>query len=160
MFIWWATASRWNAWWLSWADSSCQGRADSASLGWTYKAWLSSSTVSASSRLTHSSVPYVDIHGTIIANDWTDLTDWSIDNLLTYWADGQVLTERTYLTNTDVDGSIISTDLAYTCQDWTSQSSSYKYYYWRNDVTNWDWTNYSYSGQDCGWVVRLLCIEQ
>jgi len=63
---------------LSGADSICQTRANSAGLPGTYRAILSSSTVSASARLTQSANPYRLVNGTIIANNWADLTDGAL----------------------------------------------------------------------------------
>lgn len=57
---------------LAGADAKCQALADAASLGGTYKAWLSSSTVDARERLTHSSKPYVLVDGSVVANDWDE----------------------------------------------------------------------------------------
>jgi hypothetical protein len=59
---------------LDGADAKCQALADAAHLGGTFKAWLSTSTVDAADRLTHSTRPYTLVDGTLIANDWTDLT--------------------------------------------------------------------------------------
>jgi len=59
------------------ADSLCMCCALNASvqLQGIFKAWLSTNHVSASSRLTHSPGPYVLVDGTIIAEDWYDLTN-------------------------------------------------------------------------------------
>ena len=60
---------------LAGADAKCAARAAAAGLSGTYKAWLSSSTTSAASRLTHATVPYKRTDGVTVANNWTDLTD-------------------------------------------------------------------------------------
>ena len=44
---------------LAGADAKCQTRANAASLGGTWKAWLSDSTTSAASRLTQSVSGYI-----------------------------------------------------------------------------------------------------
>jgi hypothetical protein len=58
---------------LTGADAKCQALARAAGLAGTFKAWLGNATVSASSRLTHATVPYKLVNGTVIANDFTDL---------------------------------------------------------------------------------------
>ena len=60
------------------ADHKCQRLADSARLGGSYKAWLSTVEVSAGARLTHRG-PYVRVDGTRVADDWADLTDGALD---------------------------------------------------------------------------------
>jgi hypothetical protein len=57
---------------LAGADAKCQALADAASLGGTYKAWLSSSTVDARDRLTHFGKPYVLVDGSVVASDWDE----------------------------------------------------------------------------------------
>jgi hypothetical protein len=59
---------------LTGADAKCQTLATTAGLAGTYKAWLSDSTTSAASRLTHASGPYVLVDGTVVAQDWSHLS--------------------------------------------------------------------------------------
>jgi hypothetical protein len=56
------------------ADARCQARASTANLGGTWRAWVSTSASSPSTRFTKSSVPYRLLDGTLVANDWNDLT--------------------------------------------------------------------------------------
>lgn len=72
---------------LSGADAKCQNAANGANLGGSWKAWLSDSTTSASSRLEHFSGSYKRIDGLIIANNWTDLTDGPLLNPQLYLGD-------------------------------------------------------------------------
>jgi hypothetical protein len=58
---------------LAAADAICQTAASGASLGGTWKAWLSTATVSAGSRLTHSTTAYRLVDGTLVAQDWAHL---------------------------------------------------------------------------------------
>jgi hypothetical protein len=60
---------------LAGADLLCQELADEQGIPGTFKAWLSDSSTSAAQRLTHSAVPYVDVWGRRIADDWQDLTE-------------------------------------------------------------------------------------
>lgn len=62
---------------LAGADQKCQDAAKQAGLPGVYKAWLSSSTESPSDpqRFVHSTVPYQQVDGTVVANDWDDLID-------------------------------------------------------------------------------------
>lgn len=61
---------------LASADAICQSLASNPATGLTgtYKAWLSTTTVSASSRLTHHPGPYVLVNGVEVSASWTELT--------------------------------------------------------------------------------------
>ena len=63
---------------LDGADQICASHAGAAGLEGEFKAWLSVATLSAAERLTHSTVPYVLVDGTTVANDWDDLVDRSL----------------------------------------------------------------------------------
>lgn len=112
------------------ADAKCATAASSASLDGTYKAWIATdATNDPESRFPQSSLPYKMVDGTLIANDWADLTDGvgaSTGGLIT-----QInLTESGTLvdgdgidaTKTGVtgDGTSTGTD----CSDWGSTSGS------------------------------------
>jgi hypothetical protein len=58
---------------LAGADARCQAAADAVGVRGTYRAWLSTNTVAARDRLTHATVPYYLIDGTLVANSWADL---------------------------------------------------------------------------------------
>jgi len=60
---------------LAGADRVCQRLADAEGLPGTFKAWLSDSATSAAERMTQSAVPYKDVLGRTIADNWHDLTD-------------------------------------------------------------------------------------
>lgn len=62
------------------ADTVCQKLATAAGLSGTFRAWLSNATDSPSTRFTQSTGPYKLVDGTQIADNWTDLTDGTIDN--------------------------------------------------------------------------------
>ena len=75
---------------LAGADSKCQARADAAGLGGSWNAWLSDDAESASSRITRSSGPYTRVDGVLVANNWDDLTDGSLQNPLSIDEFGRV----------------------------------------------------------------------
>ena len=57
------------------ADQICQALALAAGLTGDYKAWLSDAEQGAAARLEHSPLPYVLVDGSLVAQDWADLTD-------------------------------------------------------------------------------------
>lgn len=138
------------------ADSKCQVLAESANLGSTFKAWLSDSTTSAASRLTQSSLNYVMMNGTVIANGWSDLTDGTIDNLLNRDENNTTRASMDVWTNTTVNGSIKSSPN--TCEDWTNDSSGIQAYYGRTNWADYEWTDSNYN--PCNQPRRLYCFEQ
>lgn len=139
------------------ADAKCQERANAANLGGTWKAWLSDNTTSVSSRFIHSNIPYKLLDGTIIANNWRDLTDGQLFNTIT-------LTEtKTYhgnyvWTGTNEKGEIHNPGTS-KCMEWTALSnksplgptghSGYTDY-------RWTWG----STWNCANQYPLYCFEQ
>lgn len=57
---------------LTGADAKCQAQAAAAKLPGTYKAWLSDSNGSPSTRMTKVAAPYVRTDGVMIAGSWSD----------------------------------------------------------------------------------------
>ncbi len=154
---------------LQGADRTCQKRAEAAGLKGTFKAWLSDSANSASERLTHAGVPYIDTRGRIVANDWTDLTDGGLQRAMTidetgYDWDGDAhhcgswawFAEVWTGTNTGggADGPF--------CDDWTSTSKdsfvTTGYYCYASEA----WTKPSSVEirSSCNGQFSLYCIQQ
>ena len=57
------------------ADALCASEATAAGLEGEFRAWLSTSESAVADRFVRSTVPYVLVDGTRIADDWADLTD-------------------------------------------------------------------------------------
>lgn len=141
---------------LTGADAKCQAQADAAGLPGTYVAWLSSSTVSAGSRIAHATVPYVQVDGTQVADDWTDLTDGSIDAAITLTATGVDRGVGGVWTATATSGGI--SDPAHTCSDWTSNSGLGADGY--HGASHGDWTVNSVQPLDnCTVANPLYCVQ-
>jgi hypothetical protein len=64
---------------LAGGDALCQQLADQAGLGGTYFAWLSTNVESPSSRFSQSTQPYVLVDGTVVATDYADLIDGTLN---------------------------------------------------------------------------------
>lgn len=137
---------------LTGADAKCQTSAEVASLGGTWKAWLSTSTVNAKDRIPDAEYRLVD-NTTVIANNKADLTDGNIDNPISLNEYGV-----SYLTNvwtgTRPSGLVMQNSL---CSDWTGSSSNISQGVagrtslasgaWTNDIV--DWCNSSSFGLYC-----------
>lgn len=107
---------------LSAADSICQTAATGAGLGGSWKAWLSTTTTSAASRLTHASVPYQLVDGTTVASSWSSLVSGTpLKNAIDLDEHGIFVpfndsSEFGFTwTGTAADG----TSSSFTCSDWT-----------------------------------------
>ena len=155
---------------LSSADIRCQTLANLASLGGTFKAWLSDDTTSAASRMAQSSGPYVRVDNVLLAASFTELVTTGPRQAI-------FLTERCtqppasdgggpcpsapYLvwTGTAADGSATPGS---TCSGWTSSSgpgvragSAAP-----SDIANWStFCNGTGSGV-CSGDALLYCVEQ
>ncbi len=107
---------------LAGADTKCQAAANNANLGGTWKAWLSTDTTSASSRLYHSSIPYKLINGQTVSNDWDELTTGFLPpvylrNPISRTELNAVPPEPYVFTNTLVNGASVGNN---DCSDWQS----------------------------------------
>ena len=61
------------------ADSLCTDWAGDVNLPGTYAAWLSDGNTSPAERFHHAAVPYVRPDDVVVANNWADLTDGTLD---------------------------------------------------------------------------------
>ena len=161
---------------LTGADAICQDLANAASLPGEVKAWLSDSTGSpATGRFTQPSVPYklTDSDGTVIANDWADLTSCftgpsydCLQNSIDVFENGILRSTGTggVWTNTDTDGTAIA-GLAGgdgNCDDWTVGDNNSLGNKGGSAATTEIWTKYNGIGQElaCGTFRRLYCFQQ
>ncbi len=107
-------------------DCICQEYAKRGKLSGTYKAWLSDGTTSASSRLSHSDLPYVNRRGELIAANWSELANGTrqCDSIMNYdeHGDKRQLPYHLVWTGTDGFGNIQS--FLKHCNNWTSGISS------------------------------------
>jgi hypothetical protein len=139
---------------LSAADQICQNLASQAGLSGSYKAWLSDSATSVSSRIAHASVPYQRIDGVIVANDWGDLTDGSLLAPISITESGAAVSGTGVWTNTKIGGLTAST--TNTCADWGSTSGqSIKGY---AGSTTGSWTISALLG--CSYYLHLYCFQE
>jgi len=156
------------------ADAKCQERADAVKLAGTYKAWLSGSELSSSPsvRFTHADVPYVLLDGSVVADNWTDLTDGSLQHAISL---SELHTTLSFFafTFTLADGTPGLADSASktcyqgnncTCDDWTNDqgqgSPTPGSAVGQTYGTDKHWTDYSFLN-GCGDTgISLYCFEQ
>jgi hypothetical protein len=150
------------------ADAKCQELANNSDLtrGGAYKAWISGSSPasSPSQRFTNrdQTGPYVlvDFDGTVVAEDWDDLTTLKGDEYLRARLDrtehGSVYDSHTW-THTQPDGSPGGPGGAH-CQEWTSDSSDDEGDRGFCAYRDGRWTEHG--TQTCNVRGSLYCFEQ
>jgi hypothetical protein len=140
---------------LAGADGICQTRAGaSGSLAapGTYLAWLSDNTASPSTRFTQASVPYKRVDGTTIADDWSDLTDGSLDVPI---AIDEAGTSRDSLILTATQENGTSPGFS-TCTNWTTGAGATDG--GRSSLSDRNWT--VGLTMNCNGGTRLYCFQQ
>ena len=148
-----STTTNGNLGGLAGADAICQTAADAASLGGSYKAWISDSTGSPSTRFSHASVPYALVDGTPIAINWAGLISGNLLRPIDL-TEANVAYQDYIYTATNPNGTYFGT---FACLDWTSSSP--------NDGAlvgySPDSNQWSYVGIiNCSDPQSLYCFEQ
>ncbi len=147
-----STTTNGNMGGLAGGDAICDAQASAASLGGTWVAWLSTSTVDAKDRLAPGSGPFVRAAGTpgTIANDIADLTDSSLAIEILNDENGNVVDTDVY-TGTLSDGTAASV----TCNEWTDGAGSV--IFGHSNRSNGAWTErFQFS---CNPQRHIFCFE-
>ena len=141
------------------ADAICQGLADSAGIGGTFKAWLSSGTNDPIHRFNHSFYPYVRVDGALVANNWNDLVNTiSLRNPINVTELGETLQDASVWTNTYQNGAT-SHSQSNPCNSWTDGTYNYNAIMIGSaSQTNAYWS-YGYGG-NCVGPAHLYCFQQ
>ena len=143
------------------ADTKCREKASAVGLDGNWKAWLSGSSNadSVAERFSHGEVPYVLLDGTIIANNWNDLTDGEIKHTINL---NELLKQVSVpvWTNTNNEGSFVASPYTYTCGIWNSSDSLYTGMTGASySVLDWTYIKGA-SGALCNGLFPLYCFEQ
>jgi hypothetical protein len=123
---------------LAGADAKCQVVAGAAGVPGTFKAWLSSATVSAAARLGHATVPYTLVDGTVVATSWTMLVSGNLMHAIDLTelgtrplggtSDDCFFDDTTGMfvwTNSDLQGTLANANRINSCgDDWNSAGPS------------------------------------
>ena len=140
------------------ADAFCQSAANANQLGGAWKAWLSTSSTSAASRLAHATVPYRLLDGATVAANWAGLTSGTLSHAINVTEAGVVVPSGTILevwTGTTTAGAH-SGD---TCNAWTDGSATPRADIGLTSETSSGWT--AKYLQFCDRTnLRLYCFQQ
>lgn len=152
------------------ADAKCQAAANSVSLGGTWMSWTSTSISNPSMRFVHSTVSWKLLDGTLVANDWSDLTSGALENPinrdendnLVSWSDNPYSGIAWTDTSTTGHWSGYPSD----CSEFmngvsSSVYASVGYNGYSGTYQGFMWTDAQLSaGYACDSVLSLLCFEQ
>lgn len=143
---------------LAGIDAFCQGLADAAALGGTWKGFAADSTTSVVQHLEHATDPYMLLDGTLIAKNFTDLTDGSIAAKLSETETRQRTEPHAWTGTRSPDQEGLSS-----CSDWTSKEGGCTQggpcgVAGESNLTDEHWDGfYVYV---CGSGYHFYCIEQ
>lgn len=135
------------------ADAICAAQASAAELSGEFKVWLSTLDTAAADRLTRSDVPYVLVDGTVVADDWDDLTDGAIQTEIDLDANG-------VSRGGDVWTGTLPSGLAFAgndCGGFTTNESGIGLCGTTTSASS-NWTENAQPS--CSTQLRLYCIEQ
>ena len=145
---------------LKGADDKCQAQADDpASIvpSGTYLAWLSDGTDSPNTRFTKSSHPYLLPDGTKIAENYTDLTDGSIQHFINIDPTGKTVGQNPFWTGTNEDGT--TAQPFRTCTGWMEPITNARGMIGSTGHTLTTWS--SQAQNRCNTIRnRLACFQQ
>jgi hypothetical protein len=139
------------------ADTLCRDRAEASSVGTlhgrAWRAWITTSTENISKRFgVAGAMPYRRVDGTIVANNYADLTNGTLENAINVDENGNIVTtDLDVWTGTMTNGEYITTN----CTDWGSTMGNGKV--GQADLASNKWTD----NKDipCNDFARLYCFE-
>lgn len=122
----------------------------------TFKAWISDGTTTPANSFVRSPYGYVRIDRQVVANDWDDLTDGSLDARIIATDTGRLISSPVW-TNVGVDGSA-DPDGSADCLNWNTTVYPNSGNTGHSENTAREWTDDTYDY--CENYLRLFCFEQ
>ena len=146
------------------ADGKCNRLAENAGLPGIYKAWITGERSPDSNppafRFARAFGPYLLVDGTLIANDWDDLTDGTLAAPIDLNEKGESTSVEVW-TNVSVDGTRLNVTIETTCNNFNppiGESELFTGIFGVSTETGPAWTN---SGVDtCDQMKALYCFGQ
>lgn len=136
------------------ADEACQVRANAESLGGTWTAWLSTSSVDAKDRVGNYNWERIG-DAAPVAYGLADLIDGTLVNLIRKSESGADVGNVEVWTGTLSNGT---KDTA-TCSDWTNDTSGDGLWGFSANATSGKWTNAGFGGDPCTFDYPIYCFE-
>jgi len=141
---------------LDGADAACNTAATNGGLTGTWTAWLSDNDTDAADRINNGSgAPYQLINGTVIASNFSDLTDGTLAAPISIDESGNTVGGATEVwTATAADG--INPGVG-SCQEWTTNDVGARGQIGHADAVDATWTDAG-GGNTCDSFNRLYCF--
>ncbi|WP_394840860.1 DUF1554 domain-containing protein [Pendulispora brunnea] len=140
---------------VSGADTKCQNLADGMKLGGNWRAWISDQINSPSARFAKANVPYRLLDGTLVADNWSDLTDGALDHGIDRDEKGNLVDDAEVWTGTTASGGVTGDH----CNNFSSESPTGYLATVGNTTLLANWT--ARYKQFCNRTdVRIYCFEQ
>jgi hypothetical protein len=143
-------------------NTACQNAANAQSLGGKWLAWLSDSKGNSPSvNFTQSAGSYVLLNGTVIANNWADLTDGTLTNPINVYENSTVAPgTQNVFTGTNTDGTALTSG-GNLCVDWTWTGGAKAGWYGVAGVTDSTSAYWTFRGTHwCDQSYHLFCFEE
>lgn len=139
------------------ADQRCRNLAGNAGLPnpLTYKAWLSSSTVTAAERLMHSRGRYMLVNGLVVAQNWDALTSGILENPIIVDEGSQTKDDVVWTGTLTTGDSSPGTTF---CDDW--EDSGILEFAGAGNSSSFDSAWSYFDNVPCAAMARIYCIEQ
>jgi len=135
-------------------DAICQSLSDGRRFGGTWKAWLSDASNTPGTRFTHASVPYRMIDGTVVANDWNELTSGTLRHAIDLDETGAQSFVEVW-TGTVRNGRAEGDH----CSAWSSGAATVRGEAGSSSATDFQWTAATLEACDVA-TAHLYCFEQ
>ncbi len=138
------------------ADARCVVEAEAARLAnpERFRAWLSDSKSSPATRFETRGARYVLVDGSVIADDWDDLTDGQLSHPINAYPDGSEANVAVW-TSTEASGEAV--DTGEFCGDWSVADDSYGRTGYSPEV-DYFWT-FADLGLVCFGIAHFYCFE-
>ena len=144
---------------LAGADAHCQTLANAAGLTGVFKAWLSDSVNSPSTRFTHTLHEYILRTGTLVSYSYADLITTGPLVAIDIDEKGEGIGNPAAWTSTNPNGTsrYLPTGTIDDCTDWTSSSNSGRG--WTSSTLSGG-SNWTLSEESCNGQSLLYCFQQ
>lgn len=145
---------------LAGADKKCNSLATAAGLAnaGAFLAWMSDGADGPSARMTHSTGRYLLVDGTVIATNWTDLTDGDLAAPINRDEHGIPIGNVTAYAWTGATAYGAPTDPSKLCDIWTDGTKSAVGRWGALADTTSTWS--SAGDWSCALPARIICVEQ
>lgn len=141
------------------ASAACQSVADDAGVPGTFLAWVSYAGFEPASDFAQFDGQYVLSDGNVVADDWDDLVDGTLDHAINRDENGDLSNGIEVWTNTDDDGTVlVGGNSQQNCTAFTSTNVMQTARIGRTTASSDEWTDYAV--QPCAVPGHFYCFEQ